>query len=103
MAYVISGFFAGLAAIAYSAVFSTVQPGTGAGFELEAIGGAIIGGVSASGGIGSVEGSLIGVLNKRHQHYQKQYPEETKRYLRAVHRNLKDIPEPASWRPARRP
>ena len=33
MAYVISGFFAGLAAIAYSAVFSTVQPGTGAGFE----------------------------------------------------------------------
>ena len=35
MAYVISGFFAGLASIAYSAVFSTVQPGTGAGFELE--------------------------------------------------------------------
>ena len=49
MAYVISGLFAGLASIAYSAVFSTVQPGTGAGFELEAIGGAIIGGVSASG------------------------------------------------------
>jgi len=62
MAYVISGVFAGLAAIAYSAVFSTVQPGTGAGFELEAIGGAIIGGVSASGGAGSVEGSLIGVF-----------------------------------------
>ena len=62
MAYVISGFFAGLAAIAYSAVFSTVQPGTGAGFELEAIGGAIIGGVSASGGVGSVVGSLIGVF-----------------------------------------
>ncbi len=62
MAYVISGVFAGLAAIAYSAVFSTVQPGTGAGFELEAIGGAIIGGVSASGGAGSGEGSLIGVF-----------------------------------------
>ena len=62
MAYVISGFFAALAAIAYSAVFATVQPGTGAGFELEAIGGAIIGGVSASGGIGSVEGSLVGVF-----------------------------------------
>ena len=57
MAYVISGFFAALAAIAYSAVFATVQPGTGAGFELEAIGG-----VSASGGIGSVEGSLVGVF-----------------------------------------
>lgn len=62
MAYVISGFFAALAAIAYSAVFATVQPGTGAGFELEAIGGAIIGGVSASGGVGSIEGSFIGVF-----------------------------------------
>ena len=62
MAYVISGFFAALAAIAYSAVFTTVQPGTGAGFELEAIGGAIIGGVSATGGAGSIEGTLIGVF-----------------------------------------
>lgn len=62
MAYVISGFFAGLASIAYSAIFATVQPGTGAGFELEAIGGAIIGGVSASGGVGTVTGSLLGVF-----------------------------------------
>jgi ribose transport system permease protein len=62
MAYVISGFFSALAAVAYSAIFATVQPGTGAGFELEAIGGAIIGGVSATGGAGSVEGSLIGVF-----------------------------------------
>ncbi len=61
-AYVISGLFAGLAAVAYSASFPTVQPGSGAGFELEAIGGAIIGGVSASGGVGSVVGSLIGVF-----------------------------------------
>lgn len=62
LAYVISGLFAGLAAIAYSAIFTTVQPGTGAGFELEAIGGAIIGGVSASGGSGSVTGALLGVF-----------------------------------------
>ncbi len=62
MAYAISGLFAGLAAIAYSAVFATVQPGTGAGFELEAIGGAIIGGVSATGGVGSIVGSLLGVF-----------------------------------------
>lgn len=62
MAYVICGLFAGLAAVAYSAIFATVQPGTGAGFELEAIGGAIIGGVSATGGYGSIEGSLIGVF-----------------------------------------
>ncbi|MBE5857502.1 MAG: ABC transporter permease [Lachnospiraceae bacterium] len=62
MAYVISGFFAALASIAYSAVFATVLPGTGAGFELEAIGGAIIGGVSATGGAGSIIGTLIGVF-----------------------------------------
>ncbi len=62
LAYAISGFFAGLASVAYSAIFATVQPGTGAGFELEAIGGAIIGGVSASGGVGTVTGSLLGVF-----------------------------------------
>ncbi len=61
-AYVISGFFAGLAAISYSAIFATVQPGTGAGFELEAIGGAIIGGVSMTGGMGSITGTLAGVF-----------------------------------------
>ena len=61
-AYVISGFFAGLAAISYSAIFATVQPGSGAGFELEAIGGAIIGGVSMTGGVGSITGTLAGVF-----------------------------------------
>ena len=62
MAYVISGLFAGLAAVAYSAIFATVQPGTGAGFELDAIGGAIVGGVGATGGYGSVTGAFIGVF-----------------------------------------
>ena len=62
MAYVICGFFAGLASISYSAIFATVQPGSGAGFELEAIGGAIIGGVSMSGGAGSITGTLAGVF-----------------------------------------
>ena len=61
-AYAISGLFAGLAAVAYSAIIPTVQPGTGAGFELEAIGGAIMGGVSATGGAGSIVGTLFGVL-----------------------------------------
>lgn len=62
IAYVISGLFAGMAAIAYAAITPTVQPGSGAGFELEAIGGAIIGGVSASGGEGSIVGSILGVI-----------------------------------------
>jgi len=62
IAYVISGFFAGLAAIAYACTFSNITPGTGAGLELDAIGGAIIGGTSMTGGFGSIVGTLLGVL-----------------------------------------
>ena len=60
MVYMVSGLFAGLASIAYAAVIKTVQPGTGAGMELDAIGGAIVGGVSASGGYGTIYGTVIG-------------------------------------------
>ena len=60
MVYVVSGLFAGMASIAYAAVIKTVQPGTGAGMELDAIGGAIVGGVSASGGYGTIYGTVIG-------------------------------------------
>ena len=61
MAYVISGFFAGLAAIAYAGTFSNITPGTGAGLELDAIGGAIIGGTAMTGGSGSIFGTFLGV------------------------------------------
>ena len=62
MTYVICGFFAGLAAIAYSATYVTIYPGSGAGFEMDAIAGAIVGGVSASGGVGSIIGAFLGVI-----------------------------------------
>ncbi len=61
MAYVVCGLFAGLAAIAYAAYTPTVQPGTGAGMELDAIGGAIVGGVSTTGGYGTIYGTVLGV------------------------------------------
>ncbi|MBO5461055.1 MAG: ABC transporter permease [Ruminococcus sp.] len=61
-AYVICGFFAGLAGIAYAATYATIYPGSGAGFELDAIGGAIVGGVSATGGVGSITGAFLGVI-----------------------------------------
>lgn len=60
MAYVVCGLFAGVASIAYAAATPTIQPGVGAGVEMDAIGGAIVGGVSASGGSGSMEGTFIG-------------------------------------------
>ncbi len=60
-AYVIAGFTAGLGGIAFAAVYTTVMPAQGAGFELYAIAGAVIGGTSLTGGAGSVFGTMIGV------------------------------------------
>ena len=62
MVYVVCGLFTGLAAIAYAAVTPTVQPGTGAGLEMDAIGGVFVGGVAATGGYGSVIGTLAGIF-----------------------------------------
>ncbi len=62
VAYSICGLFTGLAAIAYACTFSNITPGTGAGLELDAIGGAIIGGTSMTGGVGSIAGTFLGVL-----------------------------------------
>ena len=62
MVYVVCGLFVGLAAIAYAAVTPTVQPGTGAGLEMDAIGGVFVGGVAATGGYGSVIGTLAGIF-----------------------------------------
>lgn len=61
-AYAICGLFAGLAGVAYAATYVTIYPGTGAGFEMDAIGGAIVGGVSASGGSGTIFGAFLGVI-----------------------------------------
>lgn len=62
LAYVISGSMAGLAGLAYASTYSTVLPGGGGGFELDAIAGVVIGGTSMSGGYGTISGTLIGVF-----------------------------------------
>ncbi len=61
-AYVVSGVAAGISGISFPAVYTTVMPAQGQGFELFAIAGAVIGGTSLSGGMGSVFGTLIGVF-----------------------------------------
>ena len=60
IAYAIAGLFAGIAAIFWSACFPTVAAATGNGMELDAIAGVYIGGTSATGGIASIVGSVIG-------------------------------------------
>lgn len=62
LAYVISGTMAGLAGLAYASIYSTILPGGGSGFELDAIAGVVIGGTSMSGGYGTISGTLIGVF-----------------------------------------
>ncbi len=61
MAYVVSGVMSGFGGIAFAAVYTTVMPARGQGFELYAIAGAVIGGTSLSGGIGTIFGTMIGV------------------------------------------
>lgn len=62
LAYVFSGMGAGIAAIFWSASFTTVAAATGNGMELDAIAGVYIGGTSAAGGVASIAGSVIGSI-----------------------------------------
>ncbi len=60
--YVIAGATAGIGGISYAAIYTTVLPAQGQGFELNAIAAAVIGGTSLSGGIGTIWGTTIGVF-----------------------------------------
>nr|WP_237140632.1 ABC transporter permease [Pseudomonas oryzihabitans] len=60
--YALSGALAGLAAVAMAARLDSSQPSAGLSMELDAIAAVVIGGASLSGGVGSVGGTLVGVL-----------------------------------------
>jgi ribose transport system permease protein/L-arabinose transport system permease protein len=61
--YMLSGLCAALAAIVLTARTNSGQPASGsAGLELEAITAAVLGGTAMSGGVGSVVGTMLGVL-----------------------------------------
>jgi ribose/xylose/arabinose/galactoside ABC-type transport system permease subunit len=60
--YVISGFFAGLAAFVLSARLNSAEAVAGLGFELTVIAAVVIGGTSLFGGVGSVFGTVIGAM-----------------------------------------
>lgn len=61
-AYVLSGTFAGLAAIVFVAQIGFVPMQTGQGQELKAIAAVVLGGVSLMGGSGSIWSAVIGAL-----------------------------------------
>jgi ribose transport system permease protein len=63
LAYVISGFFAGVTGVVLMSRLVTGQPNEGVAYELDAIAAAVIGGASlTSGGIGTIPGTIIGAF-----------------------------------------
>lgn len=61
-AFVLSGALAGLAGVFYAARYGSVSSQAGAGWELDAVGAAVIGGVAITGGVGTVWGAAIGAM-----------------------------------------
>ena len=59
--FVVMGALAGLAALLSAVRFPDVDPNAGQGLELQVIAAVVVGGVSVSGGRGTLIGSLIGV------------------------------------------
>lgn len=62
MVFVNMGLLAALAGLVFTARLGSATPSAGLNFELEAIAAAFIGGASASGGVGTVLGAIIGGL-----------------------------------------
>lgn len=60
--YTICGLLSAMGGILLTSRITTGQPNAGAGFELDAIAAAIIGGTSTSGGTGTMTGTLTGAL-----------------------------------------
>lgn len=63
LVFTITGALCGLAGILYASRWGFVNPSnTGAGFEFQVIAAVVIGGVSINGGVGTVPGTVLGVL-----------------------------------------
>ena len=62
LAYVISGFLCGVAALILSGRLGVIDPDNGSGWELQSIAAVVIGGTSLFGGKGSLVGTVIGVF-----------------------------------------
>ena len=60
--FIISGIMAALAGVILAARLYSGQPAVGEGFERDAIAASVLGGTSFNGGIGTLSGTIIGVL-----------------------------------------
>lgn len=80
--YILCALFTGIAGIIATSQLYSAEPASGAGFELNAIAAAVVGGTSFTGGIGSIPGTFIGAiiigtldkgLNQAGVHFSYQY------------------------------
>lgn len=62
LAYTLTGFFTGIAAIVWLSRVNSGQPSTGLNFEFDVICALVLGGVSVAGGEGGILGAMIGVI-----------------------------------------
>lgn len=60
--FVVSGAGAGLAGVMFASRYGTIASNAGSGYELQAIGAAVIGGVAITGGVGTVVGAAAGAF-----------------------------------------
>ena len=60
--YTLGGIFVGIAGVVIAARLNSAQPALGQGYELDAIAAAVIGGISMSGGEGTMVGTIIGAF-----------------------------------------
>ncbi len=61
-AYVVGGLMAAFGGVILMGRLNSAQPNVAVGFELDAIAAAVIGGTSLFGGVGTLQGTLIGAL-----------------------------------------
>ena len=60
--YTLAGFLAAFAGLVLCSRMFSGQPSVGEGYELDAIAACVLGGVSMSGGIGSISGTIFGAI-----------------------------------------
>ena len=60
--FAVQGLMAGFAGVVLASRLTSGQPTTSLGFELEVIAACVLGGVSLSGGVGTMVGTVVGVL-----------------------------------------
>ena len=62
IAYIMCGIFAAVSGVAFASKYGQVNIVAGAGYEMSAIAACVLGGISLSGGLGSIAGAAIGAV-----------------------------------------